>query len=35
MYLQANLSFFVTLLFVPIRPGRRDPDDDELDDVDD
>jgi len=35
MYLAANSSNSVTILYIPIRPGRRDPEADEIEDAED
>ena len=35
MYLAFNSSVFVTFIYIPIRPGRRDPEDDEIEDIED
>ena len=35
MYLAGHSSNFVTIMFIPIRPGRRDPEADEIEDAED
>jgi hypothetical protein len=35
MYLAVNSSNSVTVMYIPIRPGRRDPEADEIEDAED
>jgi hypothetical protein len=35
MYLASNSSVFVTFIYIPIRPGRRDPESDEIENAED
>jgi hypothetical protein len=35
MYLQVYALVCVTIIYVPIRPGRRDPESDEIEDAED
>jgi len=35
MYLAVNSSNFMTFIYIPIRPGRRDPESDEIEDAED
>jgi hypothetical protein len=35
MYLAVNSSNIVTFIYIPIRPGRRDPEADEIEDAED
>jgi len=35
MYLAVISTIIVTVMYIPIRPSRRDPDADEMEDVDD
>jgi len=35
MYLPDNSCIIVTFIYVPIRPSRRDPDADEIEDAED
>jgi len=35
MYLTVILLIIVTVMYIPIRPSRRDPDADEMEDADD
>lgn len=35
MYLVGNSSNSMTVMYIPIRPGRRDPEADEIEDAED
>ena len=35
MYLIVFLTFIVTFIYIPIRPSKRDPETDEIDDAED